>query len=431
MMRTVLFLLSLVCFLPTATAQTAKMEIEKNVRLSAGQNMAYTNPRKRQSSPPSDMKPFYISHVGRSGSHYLDNASNDDYPYNTLRRAASLDKLTSMGKEILGRLEKIRNDAQGRQGELTLLGHEQQKRIVRRMFERFPEVFADDAHVDAHSTLSARSILSLEDALQQLLVLNPKLQVTHDTSRLDLYYLSPDAAVYRQYAKEPSVMVPYLKFCQRHDVSQKLMKLLFNDADYVKTTVDASRFNANLFELASHLQNTELCKQVTLYDLYSDYDLRENWLCDNALSYITYAASPLNGGRQPFVQGELLRQIIYEADSCVSAGKPCATLRFGNETAVLSLACLLDLNDCGQQIADISLLDHRGWRDYKINPMAANIQFVFYRQLSDDGEIYFKVLLNEDEATLPLRSSREPYYRWNDFRERYLKLLNSYAEPQP
>ena len=430
-MRTLLFFLSLLCSLPTVMAQSAKSEIGNNVRLSASQNIAYTGPKKKLSTPPSGMKPFYISHFGRCGSHYLDNAMDYDYPYDVLQRAATFGKLTSMGEEILVRLEKIRNDALGRLGELTPSGHDQPKRIARNMFERFPEVFADNAHVDGKSALAVRCILSMENALQQLLVLNPRLQVTHDASRLDLYYMSPDDGIFRQNAKEPSVMEPYLEFCKSHDTSDRLMKLLFNDADYVKVEVDAPRFNSYFFKLTSHLQNTELRKNLTLYDMYSDDDLYENWLCDNAFSYITYAASPLNGGRQPFAQRELLRQIIYEADSCVSAGKPCATLRFGNESAVLSLACLLDLNDYGQQIADLSQLDRKGWRDYKICPMAANIQFVFYHQLSNDSEIYFKVLLNEDEATLPLRSSWEPYYRWNDFRERYLKLLNSYAEPQP
>lgn len=428
-MRKVLFFLSLVALLPTVTAQTAKVEIAKNVRITANRNMAYTIPKNQQSPAPPGMKPFYISHFGRSGSHYLDEATDYDYPYNTLLRAASLEKLTPMGRSALQRIQKIRDDARGRLGELTQLGHEQQKQIARRMYERFPEVFAGEAHIDARSTLAARSILSMESMLQQLLMLNPKLQVSHDATRRDQYYLSPSDSLFSLHATEPSVTEPYQEFCKRHDPSDKLMKLLFNDADYVKSEVDASRFNAFFFKLASHLQNTDLSNRLTLYDAFSDSDLYENWLCDNALSYITYAFSPLNGGRQPFVQRELLRQIIYEADSCVSNGKPCATLRFGQESAVLSLACLLDLNDSGQQIADLDQLDRKGWHDYKLNPMAANIQFVFYHRMQNDDDVYFKVLLNEEEATLPLKSTKGAYYRWNEFRERYLKLLNSYQEP--
>ena len=90
------------------------------------------------------------------------------------------------------------------------------------------------------------------------------------------------------------------------------------------------------------------------------------------------------------------------------------------------------MNDYGPQIADLNQVDRKGWRNYKMIPMAANVQFVFYHRVPDNDEIYFKVLLNEDETSLPLKSSKAPYYRWNDFRERYLQFLNSYQEePQP
>ena len=58
--------------------------------------------------------------------------------------------------------------------------------------------------------------------------------------------------------------------------------------------------------------------------------------------------------------------------------------------------------------------------------MAANLQFVFYRKSADDGDILFKVLLNEDEATLPLKTDCAPYYHWSDFREHYLKMIDAY-----
>ena len=129
-MRKVLFFLSLVALLPTITAQTAKVEIAKNVRITANRNMAYMIPKKQQTPAPPGMKPFYVSHFGRCGSHYLDEATDYDYPYNTLLRAASLGKLTPMGRTALQRIQRIRDDARERLGELTPLGHEQQKQIA-------------------------------------------------------------------------------------------------------------------------------------------------------------------------------------------------------------------------------------------------------------------------------------------------------------
>ena len=60
--------------------------------------------------------------------------------------------------------------------------------------------------------------------------------------------------------------------------------------------------------------------------------------------------------------------------------------------------------------------------------MAANIQFVFYRKDLQDKDVLVKVLLNENEATLPIATDCAPYYHWNDFRDFYLKKLDSYKE---
>ena len=39
-----------------------------------------------------------------------------------------------------------------------------------------------------------------------------------------------------------------------------------------------------------------------------------------------------------------------------------------------------------------------------------------------------KVLLNEKEVHLPLKSFDGPYYRWNDFRKYYLNKLDAYEK---
>jgi hypothetical protein len=63
------------------------------------------------------------------------------------------------------------------------------------------------------------------------------------------------------------------------------------------------------------------------------------------------------------------------------------------------------------------------WFDYKITPMATNLQFVFYRNQKKPNDVLVKVLLNEDEATLPIKSDVAPYYHWNDFKDYCMKIL--------
>ena len=96
---------------------------------------------------------------------------------------------------------------------------------------------------------------------------------------------------------------------------------------------------------------------------------------------------------------------------------------------VLPLTCLLDLNGYGQQTDDLEQLVQNGWYNYRIFPMGANIQFIFYRK-SFGGDVIFKVLLNENEATLPISTDIAPYYHWNDFKDYFLKKLESYKESE-
>jgi hypothetical protein len=56
--------------------------------------------------------------------------------------------------------------------------------------------------------------------------------------------------------------------------------------------------------------------------------------------------------------------------------------------------------------------------------MASNLQFIFYRSDPKDKDVLFKVLLNEEEATLPLQPVSGPYYRWADFRQYCLDKLS-------
>ena len=60
--------------------------------------------------------------------------------------------------------------------------------------------------------------------------------------------------------------------------------------------------------------------------------------------------------------------------------------------------------------------------------MATNILFVFYRKDYKDKDVLLKILLNENEATLPIPTDCAPYYHWSDFRQYYMDKLNSYQE---
>lgn len=89
------------------------------------------------------------------------------------------------------------------------------------------------------------------------------------------------------------------------------------------------------------------------------------------------------------------------------------------------MACLMELDNCARKADDLDRLDEK-WMNYRIFPMAANIQLVFYRPKKGNGDILVKALLNEKETTMPVKTDNYPYYRWSDLREYYLKKLNDF-----
>lgn len=427
MKRTLVLSLILLCVTACVQAQDARSEFMKNPALSGSNYVAYPGPKHRLTPAPRGYEPFYLSHYGRHGSRYLIDTHDYDRPYFTLLRADSLGKLTPRGRQVLDQVRQIRQEAMGRNGELTLLGAQQHKAIARRMYERFPQVFAGDAVIDAKSTVVIRCILSMENALQQLLVLNPRLRISHDASYHDMYYMNQtDKQLYKQkLAGGTKELLD--SFRQRHQDYGHLMRVLFNDSDY-PTHIKAADLADQLFTLASNVQSTELRHHLSLYSIFTPDEIYQHWLCNNAFWYLTYGPNTQNGGTQPFSQRNLLRNIITQADSCIALPHPGATLRYGHETMVMPLVCLLNLNGYGEPVDRLDQLATVGWYDYRIFPMGCNLQLVFYRRSQADSDVLVKFLFNEDEARLPIATDCAPYYHWRDVRAYYLHKLDSYEK---
>ena len=427
-MKKLLFTAIISLFAITTIAQSVQEDLKRDIRYSASNQMAYPTPTQALTPAPEGYKPFYISHYGRHGSRYLINPKDYSYPHEVLKSADSAGVLTPLGKNVLKRYEIIIQEADNRYGELTPLGAEQHRQIARRMYERFPEVFEGNVWVDAKSTVVIRCILSMTNELTELTRLNPKLRIRHDASMHDMYYMNfndkellkkkwnkESNDVYEKYFKE---MVNYdYAFCQ-----------LFTDTSFVWRKADARKFYEKLFHTANNLQNLEARKKVTLYDLFTDENMYNNWRVANMWWYLGYGFSQLNGGKQPYVQRNLLRKIIEEADSCIVLQNPGATLRFGHETMVMPLTVLMGLNGYDLVTDDYAHLDQKGWVNYRIFPMGANIQLVFYRRNTGNKDVLVKVLLNENEATLPIKSNTAPYYKWSEVRDYYIKKIESYKE---
>jgi hypothetical protein len=296
------------------------------------------------------------------------------------------------------------------------------------MYQRFPEVFKGAADVDARSTGVGRCVLSMEYALMQLVRLNPLLNIHHDASHRDMYYLNFQDKELFNLRKLKEATQPYIAFRAHNNDFSHLVQTLFNDSSYVRKNIRSYEFGEQLMLVAAILQNVELGNTMTLFDVFTQDEIYNTWKNGNAWWYIGWGASPATGGKMPYLQRNLLRKIIEQADSCIQLPKTNVHLRYGHETVVLPLICLLDINGFGLVTDDLNQLVDKGWINYRAFPMGANLQFIFYRKSPKDRDPLFKLLLNENEAKLPLPAKQAPYYRWSDFRKYYLKKLDAYED---
>jgi hypothetical protein len=409
-------------------AQTVRDDIRRDI-LCAGNNYRhYPEPQKALTPAPAGYVPFYISHYGRHGSRYHNRPDTYEVPWRILSVADKADALTPLGRDVLHRLTRIMNDADERTGEMTPIGAWQQREIARRMVERFPDVFLDGVDIQARSTTMTRCILSMQYFLMQLSIMRPMLDIHHNATHRDMYYLNQQDRHLHTLMDKASKDERLLAFQRSQDNPDRLIQSLFSDTAYVHSYIKAVELDDALFKIAAGIQNTLMRDSLTLLDIFTDDEIYRHWKKDNAWRYVAYGASPITGGVMPYSQRNLLRRIIHEADSCLRLPVPSVNLRFGHETCIMPLACLLDVNGYGVVTDDLESLERLGWAAYRLFPMGGNIQLVFYRRHAKDPDVLFKVLLHEEEATLPLPAVQGPYYRWSDFRAYYLKKLDAYVE---
>lgn len=365
---------------------------------------------------PAGKRPFYISYYGRHGSRYISNRTGFDIPYRMIQHARAVDELTPEGKRVFEEMDMVMKDTEDRWGELTPLGSRQCREISRRMMQRFPEVFEGAARVQAKSTGASRCMASMGYAMMEMAQRNPQLQITMETSMRDMDYMNHQDARSRTEYMTPEAKKAFDEFVNPRMGNSRLMEQIFKNPDIVKELVDESHFNYYLMKMGLFVLHTRLSDHTYLKDLFLPEELYRMWQVDNALWYIQHGACKLNGGHQPFTQRNLLRRIVTDTDSCLQFARPGAQLRFGHDTVILPLVCLMGINGYDLATSRLEDLEAKGWWCSTIFPMAGNVQFIFYRSDPKDQDVLVKVLLNEQEASLPIATDCAPYYHWTDVR---------------
>ena len=392
----------------------ARQEIHDNILLSGSNYVAYVDPTEPLTPAPKGYEPFYLSHYGRHGSRWLIGDWEYTDAMKVLKKAHDSGVLTERGEELRRQLDEFYKTTDKRRGDLTTVGERQHHRIGRRMTEHFPEIFgARNSQVDARSTTVFRCILSMVAECEEITAFNRDLRMHNDVSEAFQYYLNkePWDQWIRDGNREKRQRLTF-DYKNAYTHPERFCRQLFTDESFVRYAMDAGSFMRRVFDITSNMQSHD--GAPNLYDLFTEQECYDLWRIRNIDWYLDYSS-----GQSPHTQDNLLRNFLATADTIVGQKDfHGATLRFGHEVCVMPLAALMQLGSCYPEVPveRIDTLD-RVWANYRIFPMASNIQLVFYRpQKGRSGDILVKAMLNEREQSLPLATDQYPYYRWDDVR---------------
>lgn len=406
-----------------AYARDARADIDEKPLRAAGVYYAYPTDEITPDyglGTPEGYEPFYISHYGRHGSRYL--ISDRDYTkiMDVLADASQAGALTEAGEKLRRQLDTVWVEARGRGGELSPLGTRQHKGIARRMGLAYPAVFAEGADVTAASTVIMRCAHSMFAFMEGLKELYPELEIPRESGERTMVYLnyhSPESGPYA--SNKGPYYQDYRRFSRANTQPERLMGTLFADRAYLNRWVDQDDLMWSLYWLAADMQNMET--DIDFFPLFTPDEAYNLWQTANFGFFGRNSSYAPAEGQFTANAKNLLNNIIDTADDYIAQGRHGATLRFGHDGNIIPLTALMKLEGCYTDIERPEDLASE-YADFRVSPMAANLQMVFYRNEAKAGtpdEYIVRIYLNEKDIALPVEPVAPKHYRWSDLR-RYL-----------
>ncbi len=406
----------------SALAQSSREEIMADINRAGGVYYGYPTPTATYTAAPKGYEPCYISHYGRHGSRYALKDEYYDFPVQILNEAHKAGKLTTFGEDVRRRVLQIYAVAERRGGELTQRGVRQHEEIATRMAKNFPELFKQEGlQVNALSSVIPRCLVSMASFCDGLKSQNPTIKITRDASNakmVQIHYFKPEwnknlpTEVLDIVRNEKS----YWRMRQWEEIKEhidfsRLLNTLFSDKEYI-STFNSVKFWMYLVDITLNVQCLDI-ENISLNDVFTKDELYEYWRSHNFSYYARYGKYiyyPLMAN----IGKDILNAIIEQIDSDLATGTPSVSLRFGHDTGLFSISPLMGLPGCTVASTNYDTINEE-WRDYRITPMAANLQIIFYRKKGCD-EILVRTMLNEQEVTYPIPSRTAPYYRWDELK---------------
>ena len=146
---------------------------------------------------------------------------------------------------------------------------------------------------------------------------------------------------------------------------------------------------------------------------------------ENAALYTVLGNSVEFGDNVCWAARDLVQDFIDRADAALADGSATAAdLRFGHDSGIMPLVCLMNLVGAGDRLHNADASD--SWQGFRQVCMAANLQLVFYRKAG--AEPLVKVYYNEAETLIhDLEPAQGPFYRWSDLKAYLERRIAQFA----
>lgn len=401
-----------------AYCQTTKDYVLANPVCARAQFTGYPVPVAALTDAPEGYVPVYMSHYGRHGSRYYSSITPYKHLLSVLRPANEKDMLTSLGISVYERLEIAAADARGRDAGLTRVGEQEHRGIAERMYCNYPEIFRDGANVECRSSEVPRSILSMAANNERIRELNQTINcnrsafVSYGRILRNKKYREEQAGdidgLKRSFFKnlEPdrlisSIFLPDFAGQMDEKAKVKFMKSMY----YVWQITDCTAHTGIRFD-----------------EIFTPEELFVLWKAYNSGNYIKCANSKEHGEGVLDDARPLVADFVERADAALAGNGVSADLRFGHDTMLAPFLALINVNGIGARAVSTEEA-YTVWSDFKVMPMAANVQMLFYR--NSGNHTLVKVLHNERECRLPdVKTDCFPYYDWEDVREYFVSLAD-------
>ena len=415
MRRRLLILAGLLLALLSAGAQGFREEVYANLNKVGGVYFLYPFQAHQVTPPPKGFTPVYLSHYGRHGARYLLNETQYERSLGVLKAAHEQGALTPEGERIWAVARAyFEETCQYRYGDLTPLGWDQHYRIAQEIYRDNRQFFRRHPAITAGATQVPRCIVSMTAFCQGLVRMDPSLAIYASASTAQLDELNPHAKENPRrvspvmeegrYSRKDPWGTDLKSFVERHVDYRGIAARIFRNPDFPKPFRGTRAFVMDFYDLVFNMQCTPT--ERSLMDFFTPDECYALWEVNNYIHYME-AAPPATRRDQP-----ALENLVADADRALAAGKPAVRLRFGHDTVFLFLISALGADGFGivpSRADDISAT----WANFR-SPMAATFSLLFCRNKA--GKVLFKLVLNGEEATLPLTPVSGPWYDWDQMK---------------